>query len=202
MALDNKDRAILLLLGIDEAMLKGRGAATRAVNLGIAATLRAARAGISVALPAARAAIPLASRFAAANPITTGAALGGGFLATPPGQELLAMAAESGRSTRDAFDQDIEDIIRAAQDPRVQSSARKKVSSYNKAVKVGMAALKGSKYMGKKGTINNAKKAFATVNKTVSALKRGKKVRRTGATGVVARKTSKLPGISSIKVRK
>jgi hypothetical protein len=56
--------------------------------------------------------------------------------------------------------------------------------------------------MGKKGTLSNAKKAFATVNKTVSALKKGKKVRRTGATGTIARATSKLPGISSIKVRK
>ncbi len=49
MALSNKDKALLLLLGIDEALLKGRGAATRAVNLGIAATLRAAKAGLPVA---------------------------------------------------------------------------------------------------------------------------------------------------------
>jgi hypothetical protein len=82
------------------------------------------------------------------------------------------------------------------------TKTKRKVSPYARGVKAGMKALKASKFSGKAGTLTNAKKAFATVSKTVSKLRRGKKVRRTGGTGVVARAASKIPGISKIEVRK
>jgi len=82
------------------------------------------------------------------------------------------------------------------------TKTKRKVSPYAKGVKAGMKALKESKFNGKKGTLSNAKKAFATVSKTVSAIRKGKKVRRTGGSGVVARAASKIPGIKTIKVRK
>ena len=178
----------------------------------------AGRKGIQLAAIGAPVAARTVGTLAAANPVSTGLGLGASFLASETGQGVLESAAERGARDRIRAQQAVdmwvyENITRpqevaltTAGDQGMRGVAvrqvKKKVSKYNKAVKVGMAALKGSKYMGKKGTINNAKKAFATVNKTVSALKRGKKVRRTGATGVIARKTSKLPGISSIKVRK
>jgi len=47
---------------------------------------------------------------------------------------------------------------------------RKTPSKFNKAIKAGMAKVKSSKSYGKKGTISNAKRAFAAVSKTVSGL--------------------------------
>jgi len=174
----------------------------RAFNLALAGVIGAGRRAAPVA---ARGALG-AAQVAAANPVLAGVPLGVGLglgaLETPPGQALLEASAESGRQARRDLELALDFAETAVSSPSMRARAKKKVSSYNKAVKVGMSALKGSKFMGKKGTLSNAKKAFATVNKTVSALKKGKKVRRTGATGTIARATSKLPGISSIKVRK
>ena len=55
-----------------------------------------------------------------------------------------------------------------------------------------MAAVKDSKFGGKKGKISNAKKAFATVNRVASAVNKGKKVAKTGIRGVAARAISKI----------
>jgi hypothetical protein len=63
----------------------------------------------------------------------------------------------------------------------------KKPTKYNRAVKAGMAAVKRSKFGGKKGTISNAKTTFATVNRVASAVNKGKKVNNTGIRGVAAR---------------
>jgi hypothetical protein len=83
-----------------------------------------------------------------------------------------------------------------------RTRTKRKVSAYSKGVKAGMKALKASKFNGKPGKLTNAKKAFGMVSKTVSALRKGKKVKKTGGTGVVSRSASKVPGIKSIKVRK
>ena len=64
---------------------------------------------------------------------------------------------------------------------------KRKISKYQKAVKAGMAAVKRSKFGGKKGKISNAKSTFATVNKVASAVNKGKKVTATGLRGVAAR---------------
>jgi len=77
--------------------------------------------------------------------------------------------------------------------------AKKKSSKFNLAIKKGMAAIKRSNSYGKKGIINNAKKAFSTVTKTVSRLMRGKKVSSKGPSGVVKRS---LPGMGKIIIRK
>jgi hypothetical protein len=57
---------------------------------------------------------------------------------------------------------------------------KKKPSKYNKAVKAAMAAVKRSKFGGPKGKISNAKSTFATVNKTISAKKKGRKAPKSG----------------------
>jgi len=57
---------------------------------------------------------------------------------------------------------------------------KKRMTSFNSAVKKGMSIVKGSTSYGKKGTINNAKKAFAAVTKVASAASKKKKTPKTG----------------------
>jgi len=77
---------------------------------------------------------------------------------------------------------------------------KKRPSKYNSGVKKGMRALKKSTSYGKRGTLVNPKRAFATVAKTVSKLMRGKKVSSKGPTGVVKRA---LPGFKTkVQIRK
>ena len=64
---------------------------------------------------------------------------------------------------------------------------KKRMTQFNRAVKLGMAAAKKSKFYGKKGTLTSPKRAFAAVTKIASKLSRGKAVRRTGSSGVIAR---------------
>ena len=144
-----------------------------------------------------------AATLAAANPVSTGLGLGLAATQTPSGQALLDAAAERGRMDRVRAQQLLDEFIftqvtqptqQAAdilQSPTIQAQAKRtvkrKVSKYAKAVKAGMAAVKNSKYNGKKGKINNAKKTFATVNKVASAVNKGKKVSVKGVTGTIAR---------------
>ena len=71
--------------------------------------------------------------------------------------------------------------------PVERKKVKRKLTKYNQAVKAGMTAVRGSTSYGKKGQINNAKRAFAAVNKVASKVKRGKKVSAKGITGKIAR---------------
>jgi hypothetical protein len=141
-----------------------------------------------------------AATLAAANPVSTGLGLGLAATQTPSGQALLDAAAERGRMDRIALEQAIDErifgAIKTLESPVVQSAARstarRKASKYSKAVKAGMKAVKASKFIGKKGTVNNAKKAFSTVNKVASAVNKGKKVSAKGVTGVIKRAVGKI----------
>jgi len=62
------------------------------------------------------------------------------------------------------------------------SKPRKKTSKFSKAVSAGMKTVKASTSYGKKGTINNAKKAFTAVTKTASKINKGGKVAKSGIT--------------------
>ena len=57
---------------------------------------------------------------------------------------------------------------------------KKKPTKFNTAVKRGMKILKDSTSYGKKGTINNAKKAFSAVTKVASGVSRGRKAPKSG----------------------
>jgi len=59
---------------------------------------------------------------------------------------------------------------------------KKRMTAFNSAVKKGMSIVKQSTSYGKKGTINNAKKAFAAVTKVASAASKKKKTPKTGIT--------------------
>jgi len=59
---------------------------------------------------------------------------------------------------------------------------KKATTPFNKAVSKGMKIVKGSTSYGKKGTINNAKKAFSAVTKAASAASKKKKAPKSGIT--------------------
>jgi hypothetical protein len=206
MALTDKQKRDFLIfaLGVDEAMLKGKGVVTRTFNLAVAAAIKAGKAVAPAARPAGTALGRVAgavgrgaARFApAAGPVIAGfeayqmgkrdaEAIQRGemspavALQTYPNPLFIepsfaeTIGAPESISTIDLFTP----IARG----------RKKVSKYSKAVKQGMAAVKKSRFGGKPGKITNAKKTFATVSKTVSAVNRGKKVTSKGIRGTIAR---------------
>jgi hypothetical protein len=86
--------------------------------------------------------------------------------------------------------QDFGDITRAKFDEGIRpitglgfpKMPKKRMTDFNKAVKKGMSIVKGSTSYGKKGTINNAKKAFAAVTKVASAASKKKKTPKKGIT--------------------
>ena len=166
MAFSNLEKAMALVIGLDIARPgTSRAAAKAAVNL-------IGRGAVALAPPAARAGAGLIQ----SNPVTAGVGLGLGALATPPGQELLDRAAERGRSDRIRFEQALTDLTMVT-----APKAKKKVKTkFNKAVSAGMKVVKGSTSYGKKGTINNAKKAFTAVTKTASRINKGGKVAKKG----------------------
>ena len=63
---------------------------------------------------------------------------------------------------------------------------------FNRAISVGMKAVKRSKNGGKAGKLTNAKKTFATVTKTASKILKGRKVSNRGVTGTAARAMRKV----------
>ena len=58
----------------------------------------------------------------------------------------------------------------------IEPVRKRKKSSFNSAVSRGMKAVKKSKYLGKPGKLTNPKKAFGTVTRVTSRLKKGNKV--------------------------
>jgi hypothetical protein len=72
-------------------------------------------------------------------------------------------------------------------DRTLKAAIRRKPSNFNKAISAGMKAVRSSKFMGKPKSISNSKKAFATVTKTVSAMKKGRKRPTKGVRGAIAR---------------
>ena len=59
--------------------------------------------------------------------------------------------------------------------PSFPSPRKKKTTPFNRAISKGMSIVKGSTSYGKKGVINNAKKAFSAVTKAASRVNRGRK---------------------------
>ena len=85
------------------------------------------------------------------------------------------------------------DIFPISAVPRFSTKkVKKKASKFNKAVKAGMSAVKSSTSYGKKGTINNARKAFSAVTKVASKVRQGKKVAVKGIQGKIARAVRRI----------
>jgi putative intracellular protease/amidase len=91
------------------------------------------------------------------------------------GYEVLQ---DFGDITRSKFDEGIRPITGLG----FPKMPKKRMTAFNKAIKKGMSIVKGSTSYGKKGTINNAKKAFAAVTKVASAASKKKKTPKKGIT--------------------
>ena len=161
MAFSKLEKAMALVIGLDIAAPGFSRAAAKAAVAAVARATPPLAAGVGGA--------------AAYSPVTTGAALGLGALATPPGQDLLAAAAR-GRMDRIRFEQAITDLT---QTTLPKAKARTK-SKFNRMVSSGMKAVRASTSYGKKGKINNAKKAFSLVTKAASAVTKGHKLPKSG----------------------
>ena len=74
----------------------------------------------------------------------------------------------------------------------VSRKPKRRRSDYNKAVSSAMRAVKKSKFLGKPGKFSNSKKAFGTVNRVVSRIKKGSKVGTKGVTGVIKRAVRRI----------
>ena len=62
----------------------------------------------------------------------------------------------------------------------ITKGRKRKKTKFNQAVSKGMSIIKNSVSFGKKGTINNAKKAFSTVTKVASGVSKGRKAPKSG----------------------
>jgi len=167
MAFSKLETALLLKLGIDVARNPvSRGAVTTALSM----------VGRQAVAPTAAAGLGLARR----NPY---AATGLGLLAAQQAGLL------------EPLEQPFEQAVMAVDEAVVQAPARrrkKRRTTFNKAVSEGMKAVKKSTSYGKKGTINNARKAFTAVTKVASRLNKGQKVGTKGPTGVIRRAISRF----------
>jgi len=159
MAFSNLEKAMALIIGLD-----------------IAApgfSRSAAKAAVRAIGPLATRAAPAVAAF---SPVTSGAALGLGALATPPGQQLLDIAEERGRMDRIRFEQALTDLTAVA----IPKAKARTKSKFNKMVSAGMKSVKASTSYGKKGIVNAPKKAFKVVVSAASAVNRGKKLPKSG----------------------
>ena len=73
----------------------------------------------------------------------------------------------------------------------VPTKRKKAISTFNQAVKEGVAIVKASTSYGKKGIVKTPRKAFTAVTKTVSKVKQGKAAPKKGVLGKVARAARK-----------
>ena len=189
MAFSALEKALALAVGIDLAV----PGTNRKVVTAIAKQLpRVAPPVAAGAAGVGRAALGGAATLARRNPV---AATGLGALALQRAGvfDPVQQAIEDEVNARvAATQQQIMAPIEVAQTDMFKTAVKRKVSKYSKAVKAGMKAVKASKFGGKKGTINNAKTTFATVNKVASAVNKGKKVARTGIRGTIAKAVRKI----------
>ena len=121
----------------------------------------------------ARNAIPAARSLGLLNPVPWGIGAGLTYLDRPEGQALLSDARERGRTDRLRIERIMQDLEYGTQE-KLKRSAKKRVTNFNKAVSKGLKKVKESKAYGRKGVINNSKKAFSAVTKAVSARSKGK----------------------------
>ena len=162
MAFSKLEKAMALVIGLDIA----RPGFSRA----------AAKAAVAAIARITPTAVTATSGLAAANPYATGALLGGAALASPPGQQLLDVAAERGRMDRIRLEQAMADLTRVT----IPKAKARTKSKFNKMVSAGMKKIKASTSYGKKGTVSNAKKAFSVVTKAASAVTKGHKLPKSG----------------------
>ena len=163
----------------------------------------AARRALTKAAPAIARGIvrygPAAVGTAARVTPTGAVAATAGVLAIQNREKIADLAAQGYQVIAPAAQQYGQGVIERAMDPQTfvlpegpqraeelgfrlpSSKPRRKVASkFNQAVSKGMKIVKDSTSYGKKGTINNAKKAFSAVTKAASNVSKGKKAPKSG----------------------
>ena len=187
------EKVLATAVGLDIARPgTSRAAFTRAAQAAVAVVPRVAPPVARGAVGVGRAALGAGATLARRNPV---AATGLGALALQQAGAFDpvedAIQAEVERRTAQVM-APFEAIQRSDVQTIAKAKAKRKVSKYGKAIKAGMAAVKKSKFGGKKGTISNAKTTFGTVNKTISMLKKGRKAPKSGIRGTIARSVKRF----------
>ena len=182
------EKVLAAAVGLDIARPgTSRAAFTRTAQALVATLPRVAPPVARGAAGVGRAALGAGATFARRNPAV---ATGLGALALQQAGAFDPIEEEIRARVDDAVDRAMVPVRVAQSDMGqigIRAVAKRKVSKYSRAVKAGMAAVKASKFGGKKGTIKNAKSTFATVNKVASAVNKGKKVATTGLRGAAAK---------------
>ena len=182
------EKVLAAAVGLDIARPgTSRAAFTRAAQAAVATIPRVAPPVARGAAGVGRAALGAGATFARRNPAV---ATGLGALALQQAGAFDPIEEEIRARVDDAVARAMAPVQVAQTDTfktAVKAKAKRKVSNYSRAVRAGMAAVKNSKFGGKKGTISNAKSTFSTVNKVASAVNKGKKVANKGIRGVAAR---------------
>ena len=203
---EKQQRDLLIGLGAADFVTKGKITA-KAYD----AVLAIARAGGRALYSGTRAAAPVAGRsalrlagtaatIAMKHPVLTAGAII--YVNRDQAAELLregydVVAEETPgileRSTSMGTPVDILEAIRREQGikrpsgPGAGAGVRRGKTKFNRAISLGMKAVKKSKNGGKAGKLTNAKKTFATVTKTASKILKGRKVSNRGVSGTAAR---------------
>ena len=170
MAFSNLEKAMAAVIGLDIARPgTSRAAAKRAVAMLGRGAVRAA---------------PVAAQAARVNPYAAAGLTGLAAYELGLLDSLIPPTMQAAETVADVAQEALIEV------PKRERKRRKTV--FNKAVSAGMKAVKQSTSYGKKGTINNARKAFTAVNKVASKLNKGQKVSTKGPTGVIKRAIGKF----------
>ena len=170
MAFSNLEKAMAAVIGLDIARPgTSRAAAKRAVAMLGRGAVRAA---------------PVAAQAARVNPYAAAGLTGLAAYELGLLDPLIPPTMQAAETVADVAQEALIEV------PKRERKRRKTV--FNKAVSAGMKAVKQSTSYGKKGTINNARKAFTAVNKVASKLNKGQKVSTKGPTGVIKRAIGKF----------
>lgn len=168
--------------------LKGRAflAAYRTVSPVVAPGLRAVTArAAGTALRLGGTTARVAGTIAMRHPYIAGAAIV--YVAVKNRDEIANMLGQGWEIVSDATPVPSIPGARAISTIGAVKRVGRKVSKFNRAVSAGMKAIKRSKFLGKPGKFTNSKKAFGTVTRTVSRLRKGSKVSSKGAIGTIKR---------------
>lgn len=155
-------------------------------------TRAAARTAVKGVLKAGKIVVPAAGRATAAVAPPIGRAALGVARRNPAIATGTALYALQQAGLLDPVIEPAQEFVEEEVVIPLQKSGKKTRSKFNKAVSAGMKAVRSSTSYGKKGTINNAKRAFSAVTKVASKVNKGKKVSRKGVTGTIARAVRKI----------
>ena len=155
-------------------------------------TRAAARTAVNGLVKAGRVIVPATGRAAAAAapPLARGAL--GLARASPAGTTAATLLAAQQLGLLDPIIEPAQEFVEEDVIVPLKKSGKRTRSKFNKAVSAGMKAVRASTSYGKKGTINNAKRAFSAVTKVASKVNQGKKVSAKGVTGTIARAVRKI----------